>query len=395
MRRQEKLREFLGLKKISEQTISIGIYSIFIFWISLFSYLIYNEAKTTLYNQIDNQILAIARGSVMLLPIDFHDRTEDPSSISAEEDKHNIDRLSQIAKSFKVTYIYTMIQKNGHVYFTTSSATDQEYQTGKNMTHYFDLYEDASPTVMEAFRTHKVVFVEESDKWGTFRSVLVPLKSPSGKMYITGVDIRTDELHHKLNDQAVKQFLFAFGLTFISFPIFLWRHQRIKKLAFFDTLTNLPNRIEFKNRAQSALDLDKRKNETFALMFLDLDGFKEINDMLGHSIGDKLLKQVAQRLQSVLRTTDIPSRQGGDEFVVALPSTNHDGAAIVAQKILEAIAKPYNILENKFNVTFSIGIALYPNDGVDLESLSKNADIAMYQAKNAGRNCYRFFSEHI
>lgn len=355
--------------------------------------MIYYEEKTTIYDQFDHQLLGIAKNSVLLLPKDFHDRATNATSVSAQEDLYNISRLSQSANNFDVTYIYTLIQKNGHIYFTSSSATEQEVRTGKNMTHYFDLYDDASPTVIEAFRTQKIQFVEESDKWGTFRSVLVPLKSPNGHTYIAGADIRSDRIHKQLYNQAVHHFLFAFGLIFISFPIFLWRHQYIKKLAFFDTLTGLPNRIALKKDATYALKLAQRNNETLAIMFLDLDGFKKVNDTLGHSIGDKLLRRVAKRLQTVLRNTDIPSRQGSDEFVILLPNIDHTGAAVVAQKILEEIAKPYKILTHGLNVTCSIGIALYPDEGSDLGLLMKNADIAMYKAKNEGRNCYRFFSE--
>lgn len=363
--------------------------------VGFFSFMIYYEEKTTTYSEFDHQLLGIAKNSVLLLPKDFHDRTIDATSISAQEDFHNISLLSQSANNFNVTYIYTLIQKNAHVYFTTSSATEQEIRTGKNMTHYFDLYDDASPTVIEAFRTQKIQFVEESDKWGSFRSVLVPLKSPNGHIYIAGADIRSDRIHKQLDSQALQHFIFAFGLIFITLPIFLWRHRHIKKLAFFDALTGLRNRIGFKKDATYSLNLARRKNETLAIMFLDLDGFKGINDSLGHSIGDKLLRRVARRLQAVLRDTDIPSRQGGDEFVILLPNIDHNGAAVVAQKILEEIAKPYKILSHELNVTCSIGITLYPDQGSDLESLSKNADIAMYKAKNVGRNCYRFFTESL
>ncbi|MCJ7765591.1 MAG: GGDEF domain-containing protein, partial [Thiovulaceae bacterium] len=120
----------------------------------------------------------------------------------------------------------------------------------------------------------------------------------------------------------------------------------------------------------------------------DLDGFKTINDTLGHSIGDKLLFQVSGRLQSVLRKSDIPSRQGGDEFVIALPETNIEGASFVSKKILEDIAKPYQIGNHILNVTCSIGIAMFPYDGADLENLSIKADVSMYKAKKLGGNCF-------
>lgn len=384
--------KFLNIKEYNEQLITAGIFVLFIVWIGLFTYIVFSQEKAALYKQTNSHLLAIARGAVLILREDFHDRALDISSVSSEEDNCNIKRLSQFAKSLNITYVYTMIQKNGHIYFTTSSATDKEYRSGKDLTHYFDRYDEASPAVKEAFQTQKIIFVEEADRWGTFRSVLVPLKSPDGHLYIAGADLSVDKLHEMLKEQAFNHFLAAFGIILLGLPVLLWRLKHIKKLAFYDTLTGLPNRTEFKNRAAYALNMAKRNKQTCALMFLDLDGFKEVNDTLGHSIGDELLIQVAKRLELALRKTDIPSRQGGDEFIVLLPDTDKEGTAHLAQKLLEMIAQPYDVFSHKLNVTFSIGIARYPNDGADLESLSKTADIAMYRAKKEGRNCCRFYS---
>lgn len=387
--------KFLKIKKYNEQLITAGIFVLFIIWIGLFTYIVYSQEKATLYKHTDSHLLSIARGAVLILPEDFHDRTLDISSVSPQEDDYNINRLSQFAKSLNITYVYTMIRKNGYIYFTSSSATDEEYSSGNNLTRYFDRYDEASAAVKEAFQTQKIVFVEETDRWGTFRSVLVPLESPDGNLYIAGADLSVDKLHEMLTEQAFKHFLAAFGIILLAFPVLLWRLKHIKKLAFYDALTGLPNRTEFKNRAAYALQLAKRNKQPCALMFLDLDGFKEVNDTLGHSIGDELLIQVAKRLESALRKTDIPSRQGGDEFIVLLPDTHREGTAILAQKLLEMIAKPYEVHTYSLSVTFSIGIALFPQDGTDLESLSKKADIAMYRAKKEGRNCYRFSSEKL
>ncbi|MCJ7766044.1 MAG: bifunctional diguanylate cyclase/phosphodiesterase, partial [Thiovulaceae bacterium] len=138
-----------------------------------------------------------------------------------------------------------------------------------------------------------------------------------------------------------------------------------------------------------------RVKEPIALLILDLDHFKNINDSLGHDIGDKLLVKVASRIQSVVREGDTLSRQGGDEFVIALVRTDSDGAAHVAEKLIEVISQPYRILHHELTVTPSIGIALYPIDGNDFITLSQSADAAMYRAKDDGRNCYRFFTSEI
>lgn len=162
-------------------------------------------------------------------------------------------------------------------------------------------------------------------------------------------------------------------------------------LANFDYLTGLSNRLQLTNHFQYIVSLAKRNHSTFALLFIDLDHFKEINDSLGHHIGDKMLIELANRLLSIKRESDVVSRLGGDEFMMLLPETDEQGAHHVAQKILALVSKPYLIEEHTLAMTVSIGIALYPYDGLDMETLSKHADLAMYRSKESGRNTYHFF----
>ena len=169
----------------------------------------------------------------------------------------------------------------------------------------------------------------------------------------------------------------------------------IRLLADFDPLTGLPNRRLLQDRIDHALSHAHRHAEPLALMFLDLDRFKNVNDSLGHHMGDELLIQVAQRLKSVLREEDTVCRLGGDEFVLLCPGTDADGAAHVASKVLNLAAQRYQIGEHELAITCSIGIALYPSDGETLETLSMSADTAMYRAKQAGRNAFRFFTTEM
>ncbi|MBW8306544.1 MAG: EAL domain-containing protein [Thiobacillus sp.] len=170
---------------------------------------------------------------------------------------------------------------------------------------------------------------------------------------------------------------------------------RIQRLAHFDPLTGLPNRVLLSDRISHELSAAQRHHTQVVVMFVDLDHFKNVNDTLGHRIGDALLIAVATRLKSAVRDVDTVSRQGGDEFVLILPDTDADGAAHVAGKLLEAIARPYQIEDFELTVTLSIGIALYPGDGDDFEALSQCADAAMYRAKHDGRNTYRFFTTEM
>ncbi|MBD9358853.1 sensor domain-containing protein [Methylomonas albis] len=171
--------------------------------------------------------------------------------------------------------------------------------------------------------------------------------------------------------------------------------QRIQFLANFDPLTELPNRGQLDDHLRYALSLAKRSNGHLALMFLDLDHFKDINDTLGHSVGDAILIELAKRLRLVLREEDTVTRLGGDEFILLLPGVDVNGAVHVAQKLLSTIAEPFQIEHYDLVLTASIGVAIYPADGVDLETLSKSADTAMYRAKQEGRQGYQFFTQEM
>jgi diguanylate cyclase (GGDEF)-like protein len=168
--------------------------------------------------------------------------------------------------------------------------------------------------------------------------------------------------------------------------------QQITHAAEHDFLTGLPNRMLLNDRVGQAIALALRHRNKVALLFLDLDGFKHVNDSLGHPIGDKLLQSIAKRLVDCVRGSDTVSRQGGDEFVVLLSEVQHvEDAAITARRMLEAVAEAHFIDQHDLHVTTSIGVSVYPEDGVDAETLIKNADTAMYQAKETGRQNYQFF----
>jgi len=167
-------------------------------------------------------------------------------------------------------------------------------------------------------------------------------------------------------------------------------------LAQHDFLTDLPNRMLLSDRLTQAVALARRRASRLAVLFLDLDQFKHVNDSLGHEIGDGLLRSVAQRLTASVRSSDTVSRQGGDEFIVLLAEIDDaDAAAFSAQKIIAALVAPHDVAHHQLHITATIGISIYPDDGADSETLIKCADTAMYHAKAAGRNSYQFFEPEM
>ena len=171
--------------------------------------------------------------------------------------------------------------------------------------------------------------------------------------------------------------------------------QKIEELAFSDALTGLPNRLLLEERINQSITHANRGNGEFALLFLDLDNFKQINDSLGHPFGDRVLIEVTERLKKCLRQVDTAARLGGDEFVLLLHQANASGAEICARRVLADLGAPFSIDGIQFSVTCSIGIALYPADGQKIEDLIKNADSAMYHVKERGRSDFRFYQRQM
>ncbi len=171
--------------------------------------------------------------------------------------------------------------------------------------------------------------------------------------------------------------------------------QRIRQLAFYDGLTGLPNRSLLQAKADQAIAAASRSHDSLAVMFIDLDRFKQVNDSLGHPAGDELLRQIAHRLRQDLRATDIAGRLSGDEFVLVLPQCNADQATDRVERLLELLSSPVTVAGVALAASASVGIAMFPDDGRDMETLLHRADMAMYQAKSSGRGCFSFFSAEM
>ncbi|MGM0518895.1 MAG: EAL domain-containing protein [Campylobacterota bacterium] len=172
--------------------------------------------------------------------------------------------------------------------------------------------------------------------------------------------------------------------------------KKAEFLAYYDSLTSLPNRVMLEEHLEHVLELSQRNKFNLAILFIDLDRFKIINDTLGHQVGDELIKVVAKRIKSVLRSSDMLARMGGDEFVVVLESAkNKNTAAFVCKKILNIVKQSIEIGAYKLNTSASIGVAMYPKDGNDLQKLVRNADTAMYHAKDQGKNTFEYYDKQL
>lgn len=243
------------------------------------------------------------------------------------------------------------------------------------------------------FRTGQAKEIEAdfTDAFGTTHLIATKKslhKDAAGNLFLVGI-IR-DITERKRTEEELRQA--AEELTRSNIELKL-SEDRLRYLAYHDALTGLSNRKQFYERLSQSLDWARRNNQLVGLMFLDLDGFKQVNDTLGHDTGDQLLRVVAQRLTSGLRSSDIVSRLGGDEFTVILPGIPQlEYVARVAEKILDILSQVFVLEGQNVFVTVSIGISIYPLDGEVEETLIKNADAAMYRAKQLGRNQYKFFN---
>jgi len=172
--------------------------------------------------------------------------------------------------------------------------------------------------------------------------------------------------------------------------------DELEHLANYDSLTDLPNRVLFKDRLEQAIKSARRHHSNIAILFIDLDNFKEINDSLGHHIGDKILIKVSKRIKNKIRDSDTFARLGGDEFTVILNNVQSvDDVSVFINNIMKLFKKPFIVENNTLNTTISIGVTIYPNDGIDASTLLKNSDAAMYEAKRSGRNTYSFYDKEM
>jgi diguanylate cyclase (GGDEF)-like protein len=305
-------------------------------------------------------------------------------------------------------FIYLVYSENSQVKFLL----DASDQPASEISAMHDIFDDASEVLKHAIKTQRPEVGEKlTDHWGTWVSAFVPVASTIRKPHFVmlGIDVAVADwdqyMFKKTIVPIITTLLLLSGLVSLIFQN-ISRKLRFEQLsrqtseliilANNDVLTGLPNRRLLEDRVAQAIKTAARAQNIVAVLFLDLDYFKNVNDVHGHAVGDLLLKQVAQRLTALLRAEDTVARVGGDEFVIVLPHLSEETQATnTANKILTELSAPFEVQQKILQIGTSVGIAFYHQQDeeieISVESLIDNADGAMYVAKRKGRNCYAIY----
>jgi diguanylate cyclase (GGDEF)-like protein len=430
----------MSFKLNSKMVIAILLY---VCWLVYYSTSNYLDKKNDLMHEFDKQLANAAMTLPIMLKLGFHKQNMEQSSVTSNEDEENRIRLSELAEIIKVKYIYSLIQKENKILFTVSSASKEELRTQKNISYYFSEYSDAPSAIKVAFDTGNITFAQYSDKWGHFRSIFIPLQAKDGSRYLTCADIEISHIEFILQDTLFKNIVQSFLFLLFIIPFILaynWQilfsnqslikakeevesaneklqqHQytlestvlertkelerinnQLKVLSLIDSLTNIGNRRSYDERLIVEIEAAKKTNRFLALLMIDIDFFKLYNDHYGHSEGDIILCKVAESIaKSLPRAVDFVARFGGEEFVVLLPDTDLKGAYSVAERIqtdILALAIPHKFTGDMDILTVSIGCTALSGDDLNATDLLKQADAALYMAKEKGRHTTEVFGK--
>jgi len=329
------------------------------------------------------------------------------NSVILEMDKYKYKTILFIDKSYKKQLIFANKDKFLEDYFIASGSENIDFleyikrKTAEHIIHYNKEYH-----LCEEINAIVIVYTLNNEVTQKPMAYFVMAHN------IKDIDIKD------INQIRYNLFLILCGLLFTIFSLFIYFYIQSKKklieklnntledtvqiktkelthLAHHDALTGLINRHLFSDIVQSSIGSAKKDNSYFNILFLDLDRFKDINDTYGHNAGDELLVSVAKRLKSCVKSKDFVSRLGGDEFIVLIKNTTKSELITIIERIITQIQQPIEFENNILNITFSIGVSYFPNDGIDAETLMSNADLAMYKAKERGRNTFQFYDKKM
>jgi diguanylate cyclase (GGDEF)-like protein len=392
-----------------KMTVAIGFTIAVLTSYSIWNY--FNE-KNRLITQIDKQLYSAAVAVPFVLEDDFHDRALLSTSITAQEDMQNIKNLTKLNNQLGTKFLYTVIcDQNGKYRLTSSSALDSEIKEHTEV-RYFTLYPDASDTLKNSFgnlstdyivpnKIYKPFYVPIfSDRWGTYRSIVLPIQTTKGHLYVIGVDMDISYVNAILKQNTIQTIL-SFLLFLVSIiPIIIAykgmlkqkhkEYQKVHKLyvdhskkSITDPLTGLYNRYKLDQELSTQYENFQRGGNTFSIILIDLDYFKNINDQYGHQVGDEVLQHFAQILKLSSRLSDTVGRWGGEEFMIIYPNSDLEKGTLLAKKLHTSL-KEANELK-KYNLTMSIGVGISQYEK-PLKQFIQDVDEALYEAKEKGRD---------
>ena len=305
-------------------------------------------------------------------------------------------------------FIYLLYTHNQGEKVQVRFLLDASPQPASEISHLGDVFAEASVDLLKGLQTRKaLVEGPVTDRWGTWVSAHVPLvvTAETSNFVMLGIDVAVNNWDQQIHKKIIAPIIITTFFLIVLAGL-IYQNKKREKLfdqmlnstsvltlmANNDALTGLPNRRLLEDRMAQALKEASRAQQIVAVLFLDLDYFKVINDTHGHVIGDQLLKSVGERLTGLLRAEDTVARIGGDEFVILLPKLNDERQLVAtAEKVISELALPFQIADQTLQVGVSIGIALYPQHDDNPSNLIKYADDAMYVAKRLGRNCYHIY----
>ncbi|MBU8906419.1 sensor domain-containing diguanylate cyclase [Desertibacillus haloalkaliphilus] len=302
-----------------------------------------------------------------------------------EEDNNSLQKskeeLQQLYKSLEIT-IFSYDKVHNHMYVSKGV----ENIIGYEVTEF-----NKNPNLIKEiiYKEDVTIFNENEQKLNEGKSIQVKHRIVTPNDEIRWVHMKATPIQDSFGD-VVK-----INGTLLDITAEKQLERKLKQLAYYDNLTDLPNRTLLQKHLKKVLARSKRHNHRVIIAFIDLDGFKKVNDKLGHDSGDILLQEVATRLNNSVREEDLIARMGGDEFIMVFEETEKEEVAGISKRILANISKSFEINDQEVSVSPSIGISMFPEDGEDSNTLIKNADTAMYVAKSKGKSTYQFYDPAI